>query len=152
MGYFCSFDCETQYRKVWFIGENNHQFGLKGDKNSSYKGERLLRNNNKLIEVEVYSPGHPNADQNGRVVLHRRLVEIHHDLFDEKYFDAINGEHILKKGFIVHHKDCDHNNNAIENLEIMTRAEHTSHHNKLNPMQRDIETGRFIERYGSSGR
>ena len=37
------------------------------------------------------------------------------------------GRH-LKPDEIVHHIDNDINNNEIDNLQLMTRAEHTKHH------------------------
>lgn len=36
----------------------------------------------------------------------------------------------IPEGYIVHHIDHDKTNNAIENLEIMTHGEHSSHHNQ----------------------
>lgn len=58
----------------------------------------------------------------------------------------IEGFTVLKEGYVVHHKDGNHNNNDVRNLEILTRGEHTSIHNKLDPMDRDEESGRFIKR------
>lgn len=60
-----------------------------------------------------------------------RLVRI-----DGKYYlkhrliwEAIYGP--IPKDMIVHHKDGDRLNNNIDNLEIMSRSQHTSLHNKM---------------------
>ena len=42
---------------------------------------------------------------------------------------------------IVHHKDEDKTNNDLANLEVMTRSEHTKHHN-----QRNRDNGWFLGR------
>ena len=36
----------------------------------------------------------------------------------------------LSTGEVVHHIDQDRHNNAPENLQVMTKAEHTRHHNR----------------------
>ncbi len=146
MGTFCSRKCMYEYKKKWFRGENNHQYGLKGDKNDSFKGEEIEKANHRLMEIRVYSPGHPMADCAGRVLKHHLVVEENHLMFDPKYFEEANGRHILKRGFVLHHKDGNHSNNDVANLEIMTRGEHASYHNRLNRIPRDNKSGRFIKR------
>lgn len=37
---------------------------------------------------------------------------------------------------VVHHKDEDKTNNSIDNLELMTRAEHSAHHAKIQNLTR----------------
>jgi len=34
----------------------------------------------------------------------------------------------IPKGYVIHHKDSNGLNNSIDNLEMMTRAEHVKHH------------------------
>jgi hypothetical protein len=36
-------------------------------------------------------------------------------------------------GYVVHHKDEDHGNNDIDNLQLMLHAEHTKHHQQGKP-------------------
>ena len=131
---------------MWFTGENNHQFGLKGSLNSSFKGEVIEQRNNSLTERMVYMPEHPCADKNGRIREHRLVVENNKGLFSGDWFEEINGVTVLKKDAVVHHKDGNHNNNDVNNLEIVSRGEHTAIHNKIKPMPRSKETGQFKKR------
>lgn len=48
----------------------------------------------------------------------------------------------LDRGEVVHHIDQDKTNNDISNLQLMTNAEHTALHNRLDPVSK--ETGRKI--------
>lgn len=142
IGDFCSNSCLYEFKKEYFKGENNHQYGLKGDKNSSFKGYEIEDVNNNLVDIKVYKPDHIFADNRGRVLKHRLIVEESHHLFNSKYFIEVDGKQYLKKGVDVHHKDGDHNNNDISNLEPLTRSEHTKLHNLLNKRERD-KKGRF---------
>ena len=134
----------NEYRKIWFTGSNNHQYGLKGKLNSSFKGQETEHQNHKITDIYVYCPNHPYADKNGRVVRHRLVVEQNSKMFDDEYFEVLNGITVLKKDFIVHHKDGNHNNDDVSNLEVMTLSGHTKLHNNIMPKQRDSKTGRFI--------
>ena len=139
----CSRECLNKLKSTLYKGEGNHQYGLKGDKNSSFKGSVILRKNNGLIERMVYNPTHPYADRNGRIKEHRLLVEQNYKMFDDKYFEVINGKHYLKKNIDVHHINFNHNDNRIENLIPLTRAEHTKLHNQNEVIYRN-EKGMII--------
>lgn len=99
-GYFCSRSCFAEYKKVWFKGENNHQYGLKGKLNSSFKDLCIEKINHTVIDLLVYFPNHPHADKHGRVLKHRLVVEQNHELFDESFFENINGMIVLKKNLL----------------------------------------------------
>lgn len=58
---------------------------------------------------------HPNATINGYVLLHRIIMENHIG-------------RILNVNEVVHHKNFNKNDNRIENLELMSRSEHTKLH------------------------
>lgn len=137
MGVFCSRACETRYRSLWFRGENNHQFGLKGDKNASFKIGVLDKKNNKLIERMVYAPNRVDANRSGRIPEHRLVVEENWERFRPDAFELRDGQHVLKHGYDVHHIDGNHNNNELSNLAVLTRGEHTSLHNKEKIIVRD---------------
>jgi hypothetical protein len=140
----CSKECEAKQRSKWFSGEGNHQFGLKGELNSSFKGAEICRNNNTVVDILVYDPTHPYSDPNGRVLKHRLVVEQNYKLFDSKFFLNEGGRIVLKKEYQVHHKDKNHNNNDVSNLEVLTRSEHTTEHNKEKEIIRDPKNGRII--------
>ena len=140
---FCSRQCFAEFKKVSFRGENNHQWGLKGPLNSSFKGVELKDKNNRVWDIKVYCPNHPRCDSRGRVSKHRLLVEEHYKNFDMKYFEEINGKFYLKKSAQVHHINFDHDDNRIENLMPVTRSEHTSIHNLGIKIIRDTNTGKI---------
>lgn len=139
----CSKQCLCELKKILYAGEGNHQYGLKGHLNASFKGGEILKHNNNLIEICVYCPDHPHADRHGRVTKHRLVVEQNYQLFDCKYFETINGQVVLKKSTQVHHINGDHNDNRIENLMPVTKSEHRTIHNLFTKIVRDPETGKI---------
>lgn len=138
-----------KYRSLYMTGKGNHQYGLKGNKNSSFKNKPLPKKNGSQCDIWVYCPDNPYANKSGRVRLHRRIVEIYAEHFERKFFDEVNGKLYLKKHLYVHHIDGNHNNNEFTNLQIVTRAEHRRLHNLMKAPTRDILTGRFIKTKGS---
>jgi hypothetical protein len=67
--------------------------------------------------VLIYSPDHPQADKRGWMREHRLVMEKH------------LGRLLLPEE-VVHHKDDDKSNNAIENLQLLpSQAEHIRLHN-----------------------
>lgn len=133
----CSKACFAEYQKVKMAGEGNHQYGLKGHLNASFKGLEIPKVNHRNIDIRVYVPDHPYADSNGRVLKHRYIAEQNFEEFSPDCFDEINGYKVLKKKYDVHHKDHNHSNDDLKNLEVMTRGEHTAHHNKYKKIVRD---------------
>ena len=141
----CSSECDKEIRRIRMSGENNHQYGLKGNLNSSFKGDEIKKRNHDCIEVRVYLPSHPFADRAGRVLKHRLVVETNYHLFEPKFFCSINGYVALKNNYEVHHIDGNHSNNEVSNLQVLTKSEHRSEHNKRRNQKRDKLTGRFIK-------
>lgn len=139
----CSKECLNKLKSIIYSGEGNHQWGLKGDLNSSFKGIEIPNKNNNLTDVLVYAPTHPRADRNGRVLKHRLLVEENYKQFDSKYFEEVNGQIILKRTTQIHHINLNHNDNRIENLMPVTRSEHRTIHNMNITFTRDKITGRI---------
>lgn len=140
--FYCSMSCLSVDRKILFKGENNHQFGLKGDKNSSHKGDRIT---NQYGYVMLYVPNHPYADSNGRYREHRYVVEQNFNLFDESFFIVVNGSLVLDPSIDVHHKNEIKNDNSILNLMPMTESDHKRLHNSNYIICRNIENGRIIK-------
>lgn len=142
-GITCSRECSRKIRQITMSGENNHQYGLKGSRNASFLVGNLSRRNNTLTEVMVYVGDWYRGAASGRVKEHRYLVEQNHTLFGNEKFDLIDGWYYLKRGYIVHHIDHNHNNNSLSNLSVITKAEHTRLHNLSNPRPRNSK-GQFI--------
>lgn len=139
----CSKKCLNVLKQTLYKGEGNHQYGLKGPLNASFKGNEITKKNNTLTEIVIYDPTHPRCDECGRVTKHRYLVEENYTKFDPKYFEEVNGRTILKKGVQVHHINGDHNDNRIENLMPVTKSEHRVIHNLGITIVRDEKTGKI---------
>lgn len=139
----CSRKCLAHLKEILFSGENNHQYGLRGELNASFKGEEIIKKNNRLFEIMVYCPDHPYANKNGRVAKHRLLVEENNERYDRKYFEEINGRIVLKRTSQVHHLNGDHSDNRIENLIPVTRSEHRAIHSLESYIVRDPKTGKI---------
>ena len=137
----CSYECRNKLKKETISGENNHQYGLRGKLNSSYKnGEIITHYGYKKIKQWE----HPLCDCEGYVFEHRLIADKY--LLDEFNSVEINGHRYLSKKFDVHHIDFNRLNNNIENLCILTKADHRLFHNKINPTLQDEKTGQFIGR------
>lgn len=126
-GVTCSVECESKNRSNWSRGKGNHQYGLRGKLNASFKSE--IRKNNAGY-ITIYKPEHPYCNGAGRVLEHRLVVEQNADLFDSKYFVEIYGKKYLKQTTEVHHKNEIKTDNRIENLLPVTKGEHREIHNK----------------------
>lgn len=109
-----------------YTGSGNPMFGkggwsngkkrpeISGDKHPRWKGGRWISNDGyKIIENSQENNGE-------RIMEHRKVVEEH---IGRKLLDTE----------IVHHKNENKLDNRIENLEIMSRAEHINHHRKVTP-------------------
>ena len=136
-GIYCGRTCYYEDMKTKTKGSLNHQFGLKGHLNSSFKGSEVIRKNHNLWDIKVYTPDHPYCDEYGRVLKYRLVVEENYKLFDPTLFIFINNKFFLKKELVVHHKDNNHDNNDVSNLEVLTKSQHTSLHNKQNTILRN---------------
>ena len=144
-GLCCSRECLRELKKEMMRGENNHQYGLKGNKNSTFIDGEISHRNHKLIEIMVYvGDWYVKANNSGRITKHRFLVEKNYELFGLEYFDKIGDWHYLKDGLEVHHIDFNHNNNNLGNLQILTKGEHRRIHNIANPRKRNSK-GQFIK-------
>ena len=120
-------------------GENNHQYGLVGEKNSSWQSnEKISIYGYRLIRAL----DHPFVNGDGFVFEHRLVAEKY--LLTQENSIEINGKRYLSPEYMVHHKDGNKLNNTPDNLEVLTKAEHTRVHNLLKPRPKDVVTGRFL--------
>ena len=143
-GITCSSECANKLKSEYMSGENNHQFGLTGDKNSSFKGNEVISNYGYILE---YAPNHPfphdKSVKGTRVFQHRLVIERNFNKFDSKYFMQLGGKFYLKPEYSVHHINENKTDNRLENLQIISKSEHTSLHNKEKELVRD-SLGRII--------
>ena len=136
--HYCSRACHYIDKRKYMSGENNHQYGLKGSANASWKADKK---ESRYGYIQIRCPEHPFRDGNDFVFEHRLVAEKY--LLTAENSIEISGNKYLKPGYVVHHKDFDRKNNTPENLQVMTFAEHQSFHTKLNPHERD-KLGRFV--------
>lgn len=120
----CSRECSKKLRRITYLGENNPQFGLKGLKNDSFRNEDLTRKNGNLTEILVYK-----EEMEQRITKHRDIVMTNKDKFDPVFFES--EKNLLRPGAQVHHKNINHDDNRLENLTILSRAEHSSLHHLI---------------------
>ncbi|WP_412095795.1 HNH endonuclease [Bacillus haynesii] len=124
----CSRECDRKRRQTIYSGKNNPNFGNKGPKNPLFKtGTKISRYGYRLL----YKPEHPNAQKDGYILEHRFVLAEH------------LGRPLLDCE-CVHHKDENKLNNSIDNLEILSKSEHTKLHCQGKTLLRDGETGRIL--------
>ena len=137
--HYCSKKCHYEAKKTYMSGEGNHQFGIKGKENATWKSDKRLSRYG-YIQVRVLD--HPFRDYEDFVFEHRLVAEQY--LLDEKNSVEINGKRYLADGYVVHHKNFHRTDNRVENLAVMTKTEHSKLHTKLNPREKDARNGRFL--------
>jgi len=140
----CSKTCSSKERSERYIGIDNHQYGLKGELNSSFKSDIRI---SRYGYIQVRNITHPHRTSDDFVLFHRLVYEEYlKDINDFEYLEysrEIN-DYVLTTDVIIHHKDGNKLNNVISNLEPLCLSEHTSIHNIDKPRDRDIITQRFI--------
>lgn len=110
----CSRSCYAAWRSANYRGTNH----------PNYKGRIPAAKG----YVRVYEPGHPLAMADGYVLEHRKV------LWDAGIRVPDDSE--------PHHKNHDRSDNRLENLEVLTKAEHNAHHHAVGTVVRN--------QYGSS--
>lgn len=136
--HYCSKKCQIEAQKEYMKGAGNHQYGLKGDKNASFKSDKRISRYG-YIQIRVLE--HPFRDKSDFVFEHRLVAEKY--LLNENNSVEINGKLYLSPNYVVHHKNFDRMDNRPENLEVLTKCEHQRLHNKLNPNERN-DKGQYM--------
>ena len=134
----CSKQCANKAKSMLYAGSGNHQYGIKGSLNASWKGGKHLSGYGYAYE---YVPDHPFSDKDGYMFAHRLIAEKF--LLTDETSVVVDGKKYLNPELVVHHKNMDRLDNRPENLQIMTKSEHQSYHGRLNPRKHDERTGKF---------
>lgn len=137
--HYCSVECHRIAKMEYMKGEKNHQYGLKGNKNNSWKSDRRISSCGYVLVRDL---NHPFRNSDDFVMEHRLVAE--KCLFNDENSIEIDGKKYLKKEYVVHHINFDRTDNRVENLIVMQKGEHTELHNKLNPQNRD-SNGRYTK-------
>ena len=138
---YCSKKCHYLDKKRYMSGEANHQYGLKGRLNASWKhDEKISIYGYKMIRML----DHPFVEKDGFMFEHRLVAEKYF-LTNENSVE-IDGKRYLKPEYHVHHKNFVKTDNRPENLQVMTKSEHQSLHERLkNPTRQRDKFGRFVK-------
>lgn len=139
----CSYECAGKARSIWFTGEGNHQYGLKGDLNASHKSDFRL---SPFGYILAYLPNHPNCMYDGYVFFHRILMEDYlREIGEYNYLELKDNRWVLQDSYSVHHIDHVKTNNTLSNLMICSIHEHMSLHgtDNIDNRDRDID-GTFL--------
>ena len=131
-GLTCSKECGKINRSKHTKGSHNHQYGIKGEQNASFKGNRKISNYGYVL---IYKPEHKRANFAGYVFEHLLVMEKHIER-ELKYYGFKN-----KNNEVCHHKDRNKQNNSIDNLELMTDGEHVKLHIREDK-ERSLKAGR----------
>ena len=122
----CSKECFAKLKSINFTGENNHQYGLTGSKNASWKSNIRYTNNTRYTLIR--SETHPFRDQANFVPEHRLIAEKY--LLNETNSIEIDGQLYLRPECIVHHIDFNKKNNNVDNLYVFENESlHVLFHN-----------------------
>lgn len=131
-GFTCSKECGKINRSKHTKGVANHQYGVKGFDNASFKGDTKISNYGYILK---YKPEHKRANHAGYVFEHILIMEEHIGR-PLKYYGFKN-----KNNEVCHHIDRDKQNNDISNLQLMTDSEHIALHAKEDK-DRSIKAGK----------
>lgn len=129
----CSMECKKKLQSIRMSGEGNHQFGIRGEDNPSWKGGRKVSSYGYIL---IYMPEHPFCNGDGNIFEHRYIAEQY--LLTDENSVVVGGKRYLSKKYVVHHKDGNRKNNDIENLEVMLKGEHSRMHNKEKHKNRTV--------------
>ena len=124
--HYCSEKCHALAKMEYMKGENNHQYGLKGQLNSTWKQDERISNYGYRLIRKLDHP-FKNSDD---MVFEHRLVAEQYLLTDENRI-IINGQYYLSDEFHVHHLDFDRLNNNPNNLYVISKYLHMKFHASL---------------------
>lgn len=121
----CSKQCKRELDKIKMSGNGNHQYGLKGNLNASWKSdEKISVYGYKMIR----RLDHPLKNSDDFVFEHRLVVEA--NMLIPENSITINGKRYLSPDWDVHHIDFNRLNNNPANLFPLPNGLHMSFHGR----------------------
>lgn len=126
---YCSYECKHSHGDYL----QNLSDQTTRENNPMWKGGEVLHSGGWVYQ---YAPHHPFAS-NGYVFAHRRIMEkwLRENDPESPFLIRLGNHLYLSPDFVVHHKDENKRNNAIENLQCLTPAEHTRLHSASRHLQ-----------------
>lgn len=122
---------EVVSNKLRDMGCTLRELSICGHNNPNWKGGRMITNKGASY-VYIYAPNHPNKTANNNILEHRFVMEQHLKRY-------------LTPEEIVHHINHIKNDNRIENLALVSKAEHAHiHFDEIVPTRKRNSKGRFI--------
>jgi hypothetical protein len=116
---FCSNKCASSYNRKGKKHSEETKSLISKNRKGKYKGKNHHRWNNGSVIVSGYKyvscPEHPNSTKAGYILESRFIMEKHINRY-------------LTNNEIIHHKNKNTFDNRIENLEILTKEEHSTLH------------------------
>lgn len=147
LNHYCSMECHRKAKMEYMKGKGNHQYGIKGKQNSSWKSDKRITT---YGYIKIRKPNHPFKDCDGFVLEHRLIAEKY--LLTNENSIEINGVRYLNPKFDVHHINKNKTDNRIENLIVLTKSEHRKLHAKDRNCKKvdklDLN-GKYIRTYNS---
>lgn len=132
---YCSYACKDgnpDYRAT--ISERTS-----GEGNGYWKGGLTAHIDGYIYEL---CKGHPLAfKSNGYVLQHRLVVERYliTCMPESEHLVEINGMQVLDPKAEIHHIDQNRTNNTLENLQVLSKSEHSKLHNALRRTIKEAE-------------
>lgn len=136
----CSRECEKNLRRQLMTGENNHQYGIRGSANATWKSDERINNAGYRL---IRKPNHPYANCDGFVYEHRLVAE--EKLLTDENSVEIDGVKYLSKDFQVHHCNFNRSDNSVDNLRVMPAHVHMSYHSLLRMIKKYHPGDRMYE-------
>lgn len=122
---FCSLKCKKEYDSQKMSNEGNHQYGLKGKLNASWKSDKRISSYGYNL---IRKLDHPFCNCDGFVFEHRLIAEAHY--LTNENSEIINGVKYLSPDWVVHHIDFNKTNNELSNLFPLPAEIHISFHSR----------------------
>ena len=127
----CSKECESYLRQQLMAGERNHQYGIKGSANATWKSDKRINSTGYIL---IRRQEHPYANSEGFIYEHRLVAEA--NLLTDENSVKIDGVRYLSKDFQVHHCNFNRSDNSVDNLRVMPAHIHMSYHSLLRMIKR----------------